>query len=58
MAFPSEPTAGDTHTENGIEYSYSKNNYWKRNRKSLHASFEQALKDIETLKAEVTALKG
>lgn len=58
MAFPSDPTAGDTHTENGVEYSYSQNNYWKRNRKSLHASFEQALLDIEALKARVTTLEG
>ena len=35
-----------------------KNDYWKRNRKSLHSAFEQALKDIETLKTEVAALKG
>lgn len=58
MTFPSDPTAGDTHTENGVEFIYSKNNYWKRNRKSLHASFEQALLDIEALKARVTTLEG
>ena len=58
MSFPTNPHAGDTHTEKGVEYSYSKNDYWKRNRKSLHSAFEQALKDIETLKTEVAALKG
>ncbi len=58
MAFPSDPTGGDTHTENGIEFRYSHNNYWKRNRKSLHTSFEQALIDIENLKAKVAALEG
>ncbi len=58
MAFPSDPTAGDTHTENGVEYRYSQNNYWKRNRKNLHASFEQALLDIEALKTRVTTLEG
>ncbi len=58
MAFPSDPTAGDTHTENGVDYSYSQNGYWKRNRKSLHSNFEQALIDIETLKTKVTALEG
>ena len=58
MAFPTDPTGGDTHTENGIEFRYSHNNYWKRNRKSLHANFEQALIDIENLKAKVAALEG
>ncbi len=58
MAFPTSPNAGDTHTEGDIEYSYSKNDYWKRNRKSLHSAFEQALKDIESLKTKVTALEG
>ncbi len=58
MTFPSDPTAGDIHTENGVEYSYSQNDYWKRNRKSLHANFEQALLDIEALKARVTTLEG
>ena len=58
MAFPTNPSAGDTHTENGVEYTYSKNEYWKRGRKSLHAAFEQALIDIETLKTEIAALKG
>ena len=63
MEFPSNPSAGDTHTENGITYESSghddpSKNYWKRSKKSLYESFEQALADIETLKAKVAALES
>ena len=63
MAFPSNPSAGDTHTENGVEYKSSDyddptKNYWKRNKKSLYEAFEQALLDIEELKTKVAALEG
>ena len=63
MAFPSNPSTGDTHTENGIVYKSSgyddpSKNYWKRNKKSLYESFEQALADIEELKTKVAALES
>ena len=50
MAFPSNPSDKDEHTENNVVYRYSsKNALWYRTRRHTHLALEQALKDIEDL---------
>ena len=59
MAFPSNPSDKDEHTENNVVYRYSsKNALWYRTRRHTHLALEQALKDIEDRKSRITALEG
>jgi len=63
MAFPSSPSNGDRHVEDGVTYIYNVHNTsskseWIRKEWCTERALKQALLDIADLKSRVTSLES
>ena len=63
MAFPSSPSNGDRHEENGVTYIYQSHttnskSEWIRRDWCTERALRQALLDIADLKSRVTSLES
>ena len=63
MAFPSSPSDGDRHEEDGITYIYQSHtnnskSEWIRKEWCTERALRQALLDIADLKSRVTSLES
>ena len=63
MAFPSSPSNGDRHVEDGVTYIYNSHNTpskseWIRKERETERALRQALLDIADLKSRVTSLES
>jgi len=63
MAFPSSPSDGDRHEEDGITYIYqahtnNSKSEWIRREWCTERALRQALLDIADLKSRVTSLES
>ena len=63
MTFPTSPSDGDRHVEDGVTYFYkthsdSNKNEWIRKPRDTERALSQALLDIADLKARVTTLES
>lgn len=63
MAFPSSPSPGDRHEEDGVTYIYQSHTTpskceWVRREWCTERALRQALLDIADLKSRVTSLES